>query len=79
MLHQPTGNFTDSSNPLPHSPRIYRHSPKSNNGFLCTGAYLCYKTIHIMKTILLMQLFHLATEAAHHLYTIIQTIGHLVK
>ncbi len=36
--------FTGSSNCLPHSPRIYRRSPKTNNGFLCVRAYLWYKT-----------------------------------
>jgi len=32
-----------------------------------------------MKTILLVQLIHLASETLHHLQAIIHTLGHLVK
>ncbi len=32
-----------------------------------------------MKTILLIQIILIATEAAHNLHAIIHTLGHLVK
>jgi len=32
-----------------------------------------------MKTILLIQLIHLATETLHQLHAVIHTLGHLVK
>jgi hypothetical protein len=37
------------------------------------------KQNNIMKTILLIQLIHLATEAAHQIAAVIHTLGHLVK